>query len=141
MWQQLGPGSRACRPSSSAPAAAPATQAPATPSLTAQVATWVAGSGYTEMKAVESDTTTTIGTDASNQDVSAVESDGSTLATDAQAAALDPPPIDSAEYTAAMTYYATAGNDASNGDFTDATTAMNNGTALINKVAAAVTNS
>lgn len=92
------------------------------------------------MQTVQSDLTA-IGTDASNQDASALESDGSTLATDAQTAALDPPPIDSSDYTAAMTDCVTAGNDASNGDFTDAATALSNGNALISKVTAAEANS
>ena len=121
----------------SAPASpTPAVVATQAPDLATQVATWMAGPGYTDMMTVEADMTT-LSTDATSQDVAAVEVDGSTLATDAQTAAAIPPPIDSADYTTAMNDYATAGNDAATGDFAGATAMLDDGNGLVAKVTAA----
>jgi hypothetical protein len=124
--------------SSSGGSSAPAAAAPAAASAVSQWDTWASGPGHADSVTVQNDLTQ-MSTDAGNDDSSSVESDGSTLATDAQTAIGSPPPIDGADYIAAMNDDVTAGNDAANGDFTDATTALQNGETLINKVTAAAT--
>jgi hypothetical protein len=119
--------------------AAPATTAPTAPATTPSVnyamAAWCASDGYTDLQATETDTTT-MGTDAENDDLLAVEADGSQLATDADTAISNPPPVTHAQqvnYVMAMGALAFAGSDAAAGDITSATTAITTATGYLNK--------
>ena len=124
------------------PAAPKVTQAPAPRTASPQgltekqlVAAWVAGPGYGSFQAVQADITA-VQADATGQNLPAIENDGSTLAADAQNAAVNPPPVGSGEYQTAMKFFAVAGNDMAIGDIADAATAMRLGTAAINIVTA-----
>ena len=115
-------------PPSPAPAATPAAQT---------YAQWLAGPGGIDLQAVKADLTQTA-TDAQAGNVTAVETDGQSLQADATNAGSNPPPVDPADYQAAMQQWVTAGTDAAQGDFTDATTALQAGTADLQRVTAAV---
>jgi hypothetical protein len=115
-------------------AAAPAPSASA-PAPNSAFLAWYNGTGYSDFQAVNSDISQAT-TDADNGNVIAEENDGAQIATDAQAAADNPMPIDTNQYVAAMNYYVQAGNDASDDDFTDAATELEAGTVNINAVTA-----
>lgn len=105
------------------------------PANTSSVSDWYNSSGYTDMQAVSTDLGQ-LQTDADAGDTYSAETDGATLATDAQTAADDPPPVQTAEYINAMSTLETAGNDASNGDFSDATVALETATTEVNSITA-----
>jgi len=105
--------------------AAPATTpppAPAAPVVTA-MGTWCAGTGWTDLQAVEADNTT-MGDDATALDPGATEQDGTVLAAAAETATLNPPPVTSTQkldYGLGMSWMMAAGDDAANGYFDNAT--------------------
>jgi hypothetical protein len=119
------------------------TTAPATPTASGSSAAFAAwygggtGTGYTDFEAVGTDLTT-MQNDATAGNVSQAETDGTQLATDAAAAAADPMPVDTTTYVTAMNQLTTAGNDAADGDFTDATSALQESAANMNAITAVV---
>jgi hypothetical protein len=130
------------RPAVTVTATAPAAPAPATtaPSTKSLILSWYGtGGGQGDVSAVESDLSS-IATDAGTQDASAVETDASQLSTDAASALTNPPPVASVAgpYDRAMTLYETAGSDAADGDFTDASTDMEIANAEIGTATAAI---
>jgi len=121
-----------------APKTAHATaQAPVTQGPTEQqrVSAWAAGPGYGSFKAVQADITA-VQLDVAGQNLPAVETDGATLAADAQNAMVSPPPVGSGEYQTAMKFYEIAGNDMAAGDIADASASLQLGTAALNVVTA-----
>jgi hypothetical protein len=127
------PATHAVKPLVTPPAAVPVT-----PSATGTIEDWVLGPGYKELLTVQSDVKTVSG-DASAQDISAVETDGTKLAQDARLAAGDPPPVDAADYSAAMRYFAQSGDAMAADDFSGASRYMDLGSKLIVKVSAQLT--
>ena len=122
---------------SAAPKPAPAKPAPAQPAAPAPsaMADWCTGLGAADMAAVVTDAGQ-LSTDASNYDITDLESDGGQLQADAATAGLNPPPVSSAQqanYRLGMASYSTAGSDAASGDFTDAASALDTGTSYINQ--------
>jgi hypothetical protein len=120
-----------------APKPAPAKPAPAQPAAAAPsaMADWCTGLGAADMAAVVTDAGQ-LSTDASNYDITDLESDGGQLQADAATAGLNPPPVSSAQqanYRLGMASYSTAGSDAASGDFTDAASALDTGTSYINQ--------
>ena len=105
------------------------------PSNTSAMAAWYNSTGQSDMQTVSGDLGQ-LQTDADAGDTYSAETDGATLATDAQTAADDPPPVQTAEYINAMSTLETAGNDAADGDFTDATVALDTATGEINSITA-----
>lgn len=77
------------------------------PDLCSQMPAWAAAG---PQQAMTSDVNQ-LQADVSASDLQAVESDGQQIASDAPVAAGSPPPIDPAEYMAAMSYYAQSGHD------------------------------
>ena len=115
-----------------APKPAPAKPAAAAPSA---MADWCTGLGAADMAAVVTDAGQ-LSTDASNYDITDLESDGGQLQADAATAGLNPPPVSSAQqanYRLGMASYSTAGSDAASGDFTGAASALDTGTSYINQ--------
>jgi hypothetical protein len=117
------------------PSAVATTNTPEAATGSGSVLTWITGPGYDNLLAVKTDVSN-VSQDASAQDVAAVEQDGAQLTRDANAAAGTPPPIGTAEYSAAMRQYAAAGTDMQSDDFTSATRHLNQGTVLVGKVSA-----
>jgi hypothetical protein len=120
-----------------APKPAPAKPAPAQPAAPAPsaMADWCTGLGAADMAAVVTDAGQ-LSTDASNYDITDLESDGGQLQADAATAGLNPPPVSSAQqanYRLGMASYSTAGSDAASGDFTGAASALDTGTSYINQ--------
>jgi hypothetical protein len=120
-----------------APKPAPAKAAAAQPAAAAPsaMADWCTGLGAADMAAVVTDAGQ-LSTDASNYDITDLESDGGQLQADAATAGLNPPPVSSAQqanYRLGMASYSTAGSDAASGDFTDAASALDTGTSYINQ--------
>jgi hypothetical protein len=107
--------------------------APAAPVVTA-MDTWCAGDGYTALQAVEADASA-LSTDASAGDAASAEADGAQMAADAETASVSPPPVGSTrklDYGLAMAWTMASGNEAANGDFTSAATAIEKATVYIN---------
>jgi len=124
-------------PASKAPAShsqpAPAHTAPSQADLLSQ---WVGGPGYQDMLTVVKDLQQT-GTDADNQNLAAVEADGSTLQADARTSQANPPPLSAtieSQWQQAMADYATAGALMAQGDITGATTSLNAGNVLMTNI-------
>jgi hypothetical protein len=120
-----------------APKPAPAKAAAAQPAAAAPsaMADWCTGLGAADMAAVVTDAGQ-LSTDASNYDITDLESDGGQLQADAATAGLNPPPVSSAQqanYRLGMASYSTAGSDAASGDFTGAASALDTGTSYINQ--------
>jgi len=120
-----------------APKPAPAKPAPTQPAAPAPsaMADWCTGLGAADMAAVVTDAGQ-LSTDASNYDITDLESDGGQLQADAATAGLNPPPVSSAQqanYRLGMASYSTAGSDAASGDFTGAASALDTGTSYINQ--------
>jgi hypothetical protein len=115
-------------------------QPAAAPSAQEVLATWYAGPGQAEVTGLQADLGA-ISTDAGNQDVAAVEADGAQLASDANADMPNGPGPQTAAggyWTEAMGDYSTSGQFAAAGDFADATTQMDAGTAYIEKITALI---
>jgi hypothetical protein len=96
--------------------------------------TWCAGDGYTALQAVEADASA-LSTDASAGDAASAEADGAQMAADAETASVNPPPVGSTrklDYGLAMAWTMASGNEAANGDFTSAATAIEKATVYIN---------
>jgi hypothetical protein len=120
-----------------APAATQAaTQAPALPAGCGQMKAWDDSDPQQALTGgIDSlDTATS----AANPTLAAVESDGLNLVGDAQLAASYPPPIDPADYIAAMSFYRQAGAAIEAGNFATGGPLIGQATVHINALTAAV---
>jgi hypothetical protein len=117
----------------------PSTTSPSTTSPSSQtVQSWWNAAGASEQNTLAADLNQLV-TDSNNQDAASMEADGSTLATDAGNALSDPlPPADPGDWQAMLQELQTAGNDMSNGNFSqgssDLTDADNSGHAFTTAV-------
>jgi hypothetical protein len=104
-----------------------------------QILSWWQATGQSDNDTITSDLQQ-LSTDAGDGDQAAVESDGSQLAADASSVLGDPMPPGQlgADWSCAMHAYETSGTDASNGDFTEAATAAQQGNTCIGKATAYV---
>lgn len=87
---------------------------------------WCSGNGYSDFQQVQQDLSQ-LSTDSGNDDLAAVEQDGSSLFQDAHTAGLNLPPLSNmhkVEYGVWMGYLLVAGYRASNGDLSGASSAM-----------------
>jgi hypothetical protein len=94
-----------------------------TPAATTPMQAWCGSIGYSDFQTVESDLSQ-LGTDSANNDLSAVESDGTTQFQDATAASHDPnflPPLSNAHKVG---YLMVAGYKSRTGDISGATSAL-----------------
>jgi len=123
-------GSPAAAPSPAASVSAPATSAPPAsapaPALAQQELGWANGGGLTNMSTLEGDMGSIVNF-AGQQNLPALEGEGGTLTQDATTALNDPPPVDPADYSTAMTDWAQAGTDLTGGDIPGATAALDAG--------------
>ncbi len=111
---------------------------PAPPSMAQRVTKWWHASGRRDANRVDGDIQA-MGQDASALSVSRVESDGYTLAQDANTARTDGAPGRvGIQWRAAMLDYERSGNLAATGDFPDATSYMQLGTRHISLATAAI---
>jgi len=105
---------------------APATTAPAVTAAQADLTAWCAGPGYSAFTTVESDMGQ-FSTDSGNNDLIAVEQDGTQLFSDAHTAGLNLPPRSDSHafgYGIYMGYLLVAGYRASNGNIDGSVSAM-----------------
>jgi hypothetical protein len=132
------PGPARTAHSPAATASAPAAQAIPDPDV--ELITWWYAGGQGDADTVESDLQG-ISTDAGQENLIAVESDGTGLVADARAALADPPPADAAftpAYTAALRQLVIAGQDMTAGRIDAATIALAQGQADIDQATAAL---
>ena len=97
---------------------------------------WCNGNGYSDFQAVQSDLSQ-LGTDSGDDDLLAVEADGSSLFRDATGAGADLPPgtnTQKLDYGLYMGYMFTAGYKASTGDIGGASSALSSAAQFKNTV-------